>query len=83
MRSKLLAALAASALVIGGTAASAQVASTATAPTAQTARAGAPVTESNELRGTTGWILAAVALGLIIWGGIELFGDDEDAPVSP
>jgi hypothetical protein len=81
MRSKLLAALAASALVLGGTAASAQVVA---APTTQTARAGAPVSQSSELRGTTGWILGAIALGLIIWGAIELFGDDdEDMPVSP
>jgi hypothetical protein len=84
MRSKILAALAASALVIGGTAASAQAVQTAAAPTASTVRAGAPVAEANELRGTTAWILAAIAAGLIIWGAIELFGNDEDdAPVSP
>lgn len=84
MRSKLLAALAASALVVGGSAASAQVAPPTSAPTASSARAGAPVTEGNELRGTTAWILAAIALGLIIWGGIELLGDDDEAtPVSP
>jgi hypothetical protein len=85
MRSKILAALAASALVTGGTAASAQVAAQpATAPTTSTARAGAPVSDANELRGTTAWILAAIAAGLIIWGAIELFGDDgDDAPVSP
>ncbi len=84
MRSKILAALAASALIVGGTAASAQVAQSAAAPTASTARAGAPVSDSNELRGTTRWILAAIAAGLIIWGAIELFGNDEDdAPVSP
>jgi hypothetical protein len=80
MRTKLLAALSASVLVMGGTAASAQVA----APTTATARAGAPVSESSELRGTTQWVLAAIAVGLIIWGAIELFGsDDEDFPTSP
>ena len=83
MRSKILAALAASALVIGGTAASAQVAQPAAAPTTSVARAGAPVSDANELRGTTAWILAAIAAGLIIWGAIELLGDDDDAPVSP
>lgn len=80
MRSKLLAALAASALVFGGSVASAQVAA---APTTQTARAGAPVEQGSELRGTTAWILAAIALGLIVWGAIELFGDDDEDPISP
>ena len=28
-----------------------------------------------ELEGTTAWILAAIALGLIVWGIIELTGD--------
>ena len=80
MRSKLLAALAASALVMGSTAATAQVA----APTTATARAAAPVTEGSELRGRTAWILALIAAGLIIWGAIELFGgDDDEGPISP
>jgi hypothetical protein len=83
MRSKILAALAASALVIGSSAAAAQVAPSAAVPTASTARAGAPVTEANELRGRTAWILALIAAGLIIWGAIELFGDDEEGPISP
>ena len=84
MRSKLLAALAASALVIGGSAASAQVVQPAGAPTSATARAGAPVTDGSELRGRTAWILALIAAGLIIWGAIELFGgDDDEGPISP
>ena len=45
------------------------------------ARAGADLEGSNELRGTTGWIIGAIALGLIIWGAIELFDDDD--PESP
>ena len=50
----------------------------------EVSRTGAPVAESEELVGTTAWILAAIAAGLIIWGAIELFGnDDDDAPVSP
>jgi len=86
MRSSRLAALAAISLVVGSSAASAQVSPTAqpTAAAANVARAGAPVSDSNELRGTTGWILAAIAVGLLIWGALELFGDDDEAfPVSP
>jgi hypothetical protein len=44
-------------------------------------RTGAAVGESEELVGTTMWIVAAVALGLIIWGIIELTDDNE--PESP
>ena len=77
-----LAAFAALSMIVGSTAASAQVGQTA-APAA-VERAGAPVGEASELRGTTGWILAAIALGLIIWGATELFDDDEDDfPTSP
>jgi hypothetical protein len=47
----------------------------------QVARTGSDVAESEELVGTTMWIVAAVALGLIVWGIIELSGDDE--PTSP
>ena len=44
-------------------------------------RTGAPVAESEELVGTTAWILAAIGLGLVIWGIIELTDDNE--PASP
>jgi hypothetical protein len=44
-------------------------------------RAGSEVSQSEKLRGTTQWIIAAVVLGLLIWGGIELLGDD--SPDSP
>ena len=44
-------------------------------------RTAAPVEEAEELRGTTGWIIGAVVLGLIIWGIIELTKDDD--PESP
>ena len=47
-------------------------------------RAAAPVEDGSELRGRTAWILAAIAVGLIVWGAIELLGDDDEAfPVSP
>ncbi len=44
-------------------------------------RASADVSDSENLRGTTMWIVGAIALGLIIWGIIELTKDDE--PDSP
>jgi hypothetical protein len=86
MLSSRLAAFAAISLMIGSSAASAQISPTAqpTTTAANVQRATAPVPDSNELRGTTGWILGAIAVGLLIWGALELFGDDEDdAPVSP
>jgi hypothetical protein len=51
------------------------------AQAAPVARTAAPVAESEELVGRTMWIVAAIALGLIIWGVIELSDDDE--PESP
>lgn len=44
-------------------------------------RAPAATEDSQELVGTTAWILAAIGLGLVIWGIIELTDDDE--PESP
>jgi len=44
-------------------------------------RAGTEVGDSESVRGTTMWIVAAIALGLIIWGIIELTDDEE--PDSP
>jgi hypothetical protein len=51
------------------------------AQAAPAARTSAPVAESEELVGTTMWIVAAIALGLVVWGIIELSSDDE--PESP
>jgi hypothetical protein len=83
MRSSLLAATAAASLILGSTAASAQVAAPAPAP-AQVERAGAAIAPGSELRGRTGLIVAAIVIGLLIWGGIELFGnDDDEPPTSP
>ena len=82
MISKSLAALAAATLVFGSSAAVAQTAaplSIGDAPVVE--RAGADASASSELRGTTGWIIGAIALGLIIWGAIEIFDDDD--PESP
>ena len=84
MRSSMLAATAAISLIVGSSAASAQIVPQAQAPAAQVERAGAPLTDASELRGRTGWIIGAIVIGLLIWGGIELFGDDEeDPPISP
>ena len=44
-------------------------------------RTGAEVGESEQLRGTTMWIVGAIVVALLIWGGIELLDDNE--PSSP
>jgi hypothetical protein len=78
--SRTLAAVAAASLAFGSSAALAQSAAPlSVAPAVE--RAGADTASANELRGTTGWIIGAIALGLIIWGAIELFDDDD--PDSP
>lgn len=80
MRSRKLAALAALSLVASSSAAiaqSAQPLSVQASPAVE--RAGAQVEGEGQLVGTTAWILAAIALGLIIWGVIELTDD----PSSP
>lgn len=82
MISRTLAALAAASIVFGSSAAmarSADALSLGNAPAVE--RAGADTAAASELRGTTGWIIGAIALGLIIWGAIELFDDDD--PDSP
>ncbi len=53
----------------------------AQAAPAPAARTESSVEKGEELRGPTRWIIYAVALGLIVWGAIEIFGDDE--PESP
>ncbi|MGQ0661468.1 hypothetical protein [Sphingosinicella sp.] len=79
MRMNGLAAVAAISLITAPVAAATP--SVAAPPLAQ--RAGAETGSANELVGTTAWILAAIALGLIVWGIIELTSDDEDFPTSP
>ena len=78
MASKILTPLVALSLLAGSSAAVAQTAQ----PAPASARAGAPEGQE-QLRGTTAWILAAIALGLIIWGIIELTSDEDDFPTSP
>ena len=77
MRSRKLAALAALSMVVSSSAAiaqSAQPLSLQGSPAVE--RAGADMQGEGQLVGTTAWILAAIALGLIIWGVIELTKSD-------
>jgi hypothetical protein len=84
MISKLLAALGAASLLVGGSAAAAQSAAPLSLAQSPAVRAGAGLSDPNEIRGSAKWILGAIALGLIIWGAIELLDDDDEAfPTSP
>ena len=47
----------------------------------EVSRVGSDVAAAEEVRGTTMWLVAAIALGLIVWGIIELTDDNE--PESP
>jgi hypothetical protein len=67
--------LASAALALGVAPAAAQAAQ------ATTMRNSADVEQAEHLRGPTKWIVGAIALGLLIWGVIELTDDDE--PESP
>ena len=81
MFSKKIAALAAASLIGMSSAAAAQTAAPLSLGQSSVVRAGASTEGSNELRGTTGWIIGAIALGLIIWGAIELLDDnDSESP---
>lgn len=80
MRIKGLAAVAAISLITAPVLAARPTADSLSLVQAQ--RAGVEGENASELVGTTAWILAAVALGLIIWGVIELSGGD-DGPSSP
>lgn len=81
MFSRKLAVLAAFSLATASTVAHAQSAASLSLAPAAVERASASADGANELTGTTGWILGALALGLVIWGIIELTDDDD--PTSP
>lgn len=68
------AALAAFSMTIAVPAAVAQT-TPASAP-AVAARAADGTEGASEIVGTTAWILVAIAIGLIVWGVIQLTGDD-------
>jgi hypothetical protein len=83
MISRKIAALVAASLISSSSIAlaqSAQPLSLANSPAV--ARAGADVEGSSQLHGTALYVLGAIALGLIVWGAIELLSDDND-PSSP
>lgn len=67
---KFFAAAATAALLMGSTAQAAQ-------PSLIDTRAATTAGESNELVGTTAWVLAAIGLGLVVWGVVELASDDD------
>jgi len=52
----------------------------AQAAPAPAARTESAVQQAEELRGPTKWIIYAVALGLIVWGAIELLDDEPESP---
>ena len=82
MRSRKLVAVAALSLVASSSVAAAQSAQPLDVQASQPVdRVGAEMEGDSQLIGTTAWILAAIALGLVIWGIIELTGSDD--PVSP
>jgi hypothetical protein len=84
MRSTMLAMLGAASLLAGASAAAAQSAAPLSLANSPTVRAGADPSDANAIRGTARWILGAIVLGLVVWGAIELLGDDEEAfPASP
>lgn len=78
MISKKIAGLAAASLLAMSSAAAAQTAAPLSlVQSSAVQRAGTSAERTNELRGTTGWIIGAIALALIIWGAIELLDDDD------
>jgi hypothetical protein len=79
MRFTKLAALAALSMITASGAAVAQAAAPLSTDGAPAVQAGETTRGSNELVGTTAWILAAIGLGLIVWGIVELT-DDSDSP---
>jgi hypothetical protein len=86
MLSRTLGALAAASLLAGSAAAARPAAPLSLAGSPAALRAGADLEDSGALdrRGVGIYIIGAVALGLIIWGIIELTSDDEeDFPTSP
>ena len=81
---KLAAVTALSALALGAAPAAQAAPPLGLGQAAAVERAGAEPARAAALRGTTGWVIGAVALALIVWGVIELLDDGTDAvPASP
>lgn len=85
MPSKILTSLAALSLLGASGAAVAQSAAPLSlADSPALARAGADSEGSSDFMRGGRWVLAAVVLGLLVWGAIELLDDDDEAfPTSP
>jgi hypothetical protein len=84
MISKMLGLLGAASLLAGSGAAAAQSAAPLSVAQSPAARSGAEVSNANAITGDAKWVVGAIALALLIWGAIELLGDDDEAfPNSP
>jgi len=83
MLSRKLTALLAASMIFGSSAAVAQSAQPLSLSQSTAVRAGAPTQDSNQLEGTTIWIIGAIVVGLAVWGIIELTKNDNDNPTSP
>jgi len=59
------------------------LAASAAPPQASVHRAAAERSETSQLGGTTGWFFAVIIAVALVWGGLELLGDDNDTPTSP
>jgi hypothetical protein len=83
MKLKNIAAAACAALLLSSTAGVAQASSAQALSLkgANAARVSTDAGKSNELVGASAWVLAAIGLGLVVWGVVELSNDDE--PDSP
>jgi hypothetical protein len=46
----------------------------------QVSRTDASIGESEQLRGTTMWVVALIVVALLIWGGTKILDDDPDSP---
>lgn len=76
MIKKFLATSLASLALLGATTASATSASALSLSNAPAVRAVSSVDDGNDLAGGASYVLGAIALGLTIWGVVELADDD-------
>ena len=79
MASGILKAITAVSLLASGGVAAAQGTAPLASVQAPAQRAGESIEGRSQLEGTTAWILAAISLGLIIFGIIEFTSDQENS----
>lgn len=77
MLSKSLATISALALIAGSSAAAAQSAQPLSLAAAPAAATTSDAADLNGRRGAGIYIIGAIVIGLLIWGGIELLDDDD------